>query len=387
MLDAVTMRCRRRSSCILLTSLVSVTLCAAALASKDQAGTAASEQGAAQVAEPASEPAAESAPAPLTPQVVRRSKVAFGSDVHMMAVAKGDEEASRAVAHLDAAFAEIERIAALTDATREGNDIARLNLAAGKEPVVVSAEVFALLTEAKRVAGLSRGAFDPTSAPAFALWPFATPSDDAARQPPSDDELAAVKALVGHEDLVLDAAARTAALKRASQAVRLDGIAKGYALERAAAVLEERGLKDFVIAAGGDVVLRGSHGERPWRVGIQDPRAPGHFAATTVEGGAVMTTGDYERFFRAGDARYHDVLDPRTAKPATGARSVTVFAKDAAEADALSKAVFVLGAKKGLALVRRLKGVEAVIVTDDNRVLVSRGLKKDLTWRPPTDAP
>lgn len=329
------------------------------------------------------------APANDSPRVVRRSRAAFGTDVQMMALSSGDAEARRTAAHLEAAFGELERVAALVDGSREQSDVSRLNRAAGGEPVVVSPEVFGLLSEAKRVAGLSSGAFDPTFAPLDEVWRFSAGAgaEGSAPEPPSDEDIEQRRALVGHADLVLDAARRTAALKKQGQSVGLEGIAKGFALERAASLLDERGVKHFVLAAGGDVVVRGTHGDRPWRVGIQDPRAPGHFAATTVEGGAVMTTGDYERFFTSGDKRYHHVLDPRTGKPAQGARSVTVFAEDAAMADALSTAVFVLGPTKGLALVKRLKGVEAVVVTEDNRVIVTPGLKEVLTWRPPTDAP
>lgn len=338
-------------------------------------------------AKPAEVTEATSARPVEAPRAVRRARQAFGVEVQAVALAQTDEEARQTAEHLDAALAEIERVARLVDPTREDSEVARLNQAAGKDPVVVSAELFALLREAKRVAGLSRGAFDPTLAPVEALWRFSRDDDGAAPALPSDDELAARRALVGHKDLVLDAARRTAALAREGQAVVLDGVAKGYALERGAALLDERGVKAFLLSAGGDVVVRGTHGSRPWRVGIQDPRARGHFAAMTVKGGAVMTTADYERFFIDGETRYHHVLDPRTGKPARGARSVTVFADDAASADALSQAVFVLGPKKGLALVERLKGVEAVVVTDENEVLVSKGLKKQLTWRPPTDAP
>lgn len=372
---------------------------AAASTPASGAGVTAAAAGprAASSAVPASVPASEATtgaegdlatPAqPATPRAVRRVKEAFGVEVHMMALARGDDEARRTEDHLEAAFAELDRVAALVDEVRPESDLARLNAAAGKDAVVVSAEVFGLLREAKRIAGLSRGAYDPTRAPVDALWRF-TPGDGGeAPKPPSEEELATRRALVGHKDLVLDAAARTAALAREGQAVHLDGLARAHALERAAEILDERGVKDFFLSVGGDVVVRGAHGDRPWRVGVQDPRARGPFAATTVTGGAVMTTADYERFFHDGETRYHHVLDPRTGQPARGLRSVTVFADDAVTAEALSQAVFVLGAKRGLALVQRLKGVEAVLVTDENRVLVSKGLKKELTWRPPTDAP
>jgi thiamine biosynthesis lipoprotein len=157
---------------------------------------------------------------------------------------------------------------------------------------------------------------------------------------------------------------------------------------RAAAVLEQKGVTDFVIAASGDLIVRGTRGARPWMVGVQDPRAAGHFAALGApSSAAVMTTGDYEEFFFDGGVRYHNVIDPRTGQPATKCRSVTVVAKDALTAEGLSRAVFVLGAKDGMALVERLKGVDAVVVTSDNKVVLSKGLRNSLQHRPPTDGP
>jgi thiamine biosynthesis lipoprotein len=100
-----------------------------------------------------------------------------------------------------------------------------------------------------------------------------------------------------------------------------------------------------------------------------------------------MTASDYERAFVVDGVRYHHVIDPRTGKPARGTRSVTVVAGDGLVADALTYAVFALGAKDGLRLVDRLSGTDAIIVTDDNRVLVSRGLRERVKYRPPTDAP
>jgi thiamine biosynthesis lipoprotein len=337
----------------------------------------------------ASEPVANTPTAPAAkaddaPRIVRVTRELFGTEVVALVSAKGDEGARVASAHVDEALRELERIDQLVDPTREGSDVAKVNAAAGGEPVVVAPETFDMLLEAQRIARLSKGAFDPTFAALDGLWAF---DSKPAAKVPTDDEIAARKALISWRDLNLDEPARSAQLKRAGQRVGLGGLAKGYALDRAATLLTERGVADFLLAAGGDIVLRGKRGDRPWMVGVQDPRGDGHFAALEGKDGAVMTTGDYERFFLDGDTRYHHVLDPRTGKPASRIRSVTVTGASGMTADALSTAVFVLGPTKGMRMINRLKGVEAIVVTAKNGVVLSKGLKRKLRWRPPTDAP
>jgi thiamine biosynthesis lipoprotein len=170
----------------------------------------------------------------------------------------------------------------------------------------------------------------------------------------------------------------------------LGGIGKGYAIDRAASILRARGLRDFMIQAGGDLYVSGTRGDRPWRLGIRDPRGPADasFAAVDLSDSAFSTSGDYERYFMHGGRRYHHIIDPRTGEPARGTRSVTVAAKTATVADALSTGVFVLGPEAGMALVERLADVDAVIVDENNRVRVSSGLKGRLALlRQPGDAP
>src|SRR5262249_25495938 len=141
------------------------------------------------------------------------------------------------------------------------------------------------------------------------------------------------------------------------------------------------------LSAGGDLVVRGKKGDHAWMLGLQDPRAPGYFATLAAGPGAVMTIGDYEEVFFDGGVRYHHGLDPRTGLPAACGRRVCIVGGDGGSGEALARAVFVLGAKEGVARVERLKGTEAVIVTADNRVVVTKGLRSALQFRPPTDGP
>ena len=163
--------------------------------------------------------------------------------------------------------------------------------------------------------------------------------------------------------------------------MHLGGIGKGYAVDRAAAILRGRGFNDFMIQSGGDLYVAGQRGDRPWRAGIQDPRGPegSSFAAMDLTDSAFTTSGDYERFFMKDGRRYHHIIDPDTRR----ARARLPQRDDCAPGPRRSPTrcrhgVFILGPEKGMALIERLNGVEGVIVTSSNNVLVSSGLAKRL---------
>jgi thiamine biosynthesis lipoprotein len=172
--------------------------------------------------------------------------------------------------------------------------------------------------------------------------------------------------------------------------VHLGGIGKGYAVDKAVAILRTRGFSNFLVQAGGDLYAAGMRGGRPWRVGIRDPRgAPDQsFAAVDLSDSTFSTSGDYERFFLYGGRRYHHIIDPDTGEPTRHTRSVTILATSATQSDAIDTGVFLLGPDEGMALIERLPGVEGVIVTAGNEVLVSSGLRERLVrLAAPTAAP
>ena len=136
--------------------------------------------------------------------------------------------------------------------------------------------------------------------------------------------------------------------------------------------------------------VAGLQGDHLWRLGIQDPRGPGNriFAQIDLTDSTFSTSGDYARSFVKNGKRYHHIIDPDTGEPAAGCRSVTIVTSSATIADGLSTGVFVLGPEAGMALIQRLPGVEGVIVSSKNEVLVSDGIKGRLTvLSTPTDAP
>ena len=294
---------------------------------------------------------------------------------------------------VDAAVREIERLDAMLTTWQPGSEVSRVNALAGTgEATLVSAETFEILERSVWIARETKGAFDITVGAFKGLWKF--DQDNDGTLPKRRDVLARLP-LVDYRGIVLDAERRTARLALSGQSITLGGIAKGLIVDRAVAKLREAGLADFLVQAGGDLYAAGRHGDRPWRVGIQDPRAATDgrgtdtsFAMLSLGDAAFNTSGDYERFVIKDGRRYHHILDPKTGYPVAHTRSVTVLAPTSFLADTLDTAVFVLGAEEGMKLIESQPGVEAVIVDAQNRVHVSRGLEAQLTRiRPPTDGP
>jgi thiamine biosynthesis lipoprotein len=291
------------------------------------------------------------------------------------------------------ALAEIARLDAMLTTWTETSEVSRINAGAGSgEVVAVSPETYEVLDRSLWVARESGGAFDITVGAFKGLWKFDQDNDGSL--PRRSDVLARLP-LIDYRGLLLDPKLHTARLAKKGQSITLGGIAKGLIVDRAVAKLRDSGLTDFLVQAGGDLYAAGRRGDRPWRVGIQDPRASSgqarsadtSFALVSLENSAFNTSGDYERFVIQGGKRYHHIIDPRTGYPVTHTRSVTVLAPTSFLADTLDTAVFLLGAEKGLALVARVPGVEAVIVDAKNRVHVSPGLSGRLQLtRAPTDA-
>jgi thiamine biosynthesis lipoprotein len=255
------------------------------------------------------------------------------------------------------------------------SDVSRVNAAAGKEAVAVSRETFDVIAEALHASEISSGAFDITFESLHGLWKF---DQDLDPHPPPDAEIKAKLPLLDYKHVHLDAPKLAVKLDKAGVKIGLGGIAKGYAVDRAAQVLLHAGIASFYVQAGGDLL---THGTKPdgteWLAGIRDPRGQegDYFCMLPVTDHAFSTAGDYERSYVVGGKRYHHIIDPHTGYPATASRSVTIWAPTALLADEIDDAVFILGPEKGLALVESIDGVGAVIVDAKNKVWTSKRLE------------
>lgn len=304
-------------------------------------------------------------------QIVARSGLALGSELTLMAWTADQDAANRA---FDAVFTEFSRLDGLLSVWKPDSDVSTLNAGAGMQKVQVSRDTMAVLKAAKDASDLTQGKFDVTFGPLSDVWKFDHDQDNTV---PDRAAIEARLPLIDYRKIVLDERNGTAFLMKQGMRVHLGGIGKGYAVDRGVAILREAGLRNFSIQSGGDLYVAGQRGDRPWRLGIADPRAPDGpvFARVELSDRTFSTSGDYERAFIKDGVRYHHILDPATGEPSRRSRSVTIVAKDALHADGLSTGVFLLGPEEGMALVERLRDVEAVIVGADNQVHISSGLK------------
>jgi thiamine biosynthesis lipoprotein len=292
-------------------------------------------------------------------QVFSESKLIMGTVVQMTVATRTEQEARSA---MQEAFAEIERADGLLSSYREGSLIAKLNREGHDHKVPFEKDIFDLMDEAATMSEASGGAFDLTIWPVASLWGF-----DKGGVLPDKGSLEDAVAKVGYRNLHLDKKNRSVGFHRRGMGVDLGAIAKGWAVDRAMARLAARGIDHAIIDAGGDLRIAGSRpGKGFWRIGVQHPREPGVLLLTfDLTDTAIVTSGDYERFFIEGGVRYHHILDPVTGMPATGCQSVTVLAATAAEADAAATAAFVLGPERGISFLRSRPGVRGLIVDAD----------------------
>lgn len=339
-------------------------------------------------AEPALSLAAKSQPrAPEGARTkVEMTASAMGTKLEFVALTSPsvDEAATRAA--IDRAIAEVRRLEALMTTWTEESDVSRVNRAAGVAPVPVGPDTLAVIQKSLWISGASGGVFDITFEAMHGLWKF---DEDMDSHLPTAEQLAERRKLIDYRQIAVDPEKSTVFLRKSKMKMGLGGIAKGYAIDRAASILLEAGLRDFLAQAGGDLYLHGHKADgSPWVAGVRDPRgAEGvYFATLPVVDHAFSTAGDYERSYVVGGKRYHHILDPRTGYPATASRSVTIWAKNALTADALDDAVFILGPEKGLALVESSDDAGAVIVDADNKVWISKRLEGKVNLlRQPTD--
>ncbi|MBN1895665.1 FAD:protein FMN transferase [bacterium] len=283
------------------------------------------------------------------------------------------EEAASAVHR---AFGRMSVLESRVSAQADSSEMARLSRHSGEEACPVSDTVLVILRTALEVSERSGGAFDVTIGPVQDLWGFYTDHP----QKPDSTDIAAVLDKVDYRMIqVGDGRVR---LTRPGMKIDPGGIAKGYVVDAGVQSLMDSGVRAGIVDGGGDLRIFGSHPvNRQWRIGVRHPRPDENslFGVLSLDGCAVATSGDYERFFMHGRMRCHHILDPQTGYPANGCISVTVTADLAMQADAYATAVFVLGPEKGMQLLESHPGLEGLILYEkEGRVLcrVSSGMRK-----------
>jgi thiamine biosynthesis lipoprotein len=300
---------------------------------------------------------------------VQKTETIMGTEVTVTVVAKNAGEGVEAIG---AAMAEIKRLDAMMSLYKDDSEISRVNAAAGKNPVKVSAEMIEVAEQAAEISELTGGAFDATIGPLVVLWQMRLKEGKV----PTDQELARIRPLVGHRNVVVDRRASTLFLKKPGMVLDFGGIAKGYAADRAGEVLKKRSVQNAIVAVAGDIRAMGRRQEgKPWRIGVQHPREKDKtLTVLELSDKSLSTSGDYERFRIVESKRYHHIIDPRTGKPSEGLISVTIVGDKGAAIDPLTTALFILGKDEGMKIVKKL-GLEAIFVAGKGEIASTEGIR------------
>jgi FAD:protein FMN transferase len=255
---------------------------------------------------------------------------------------------------------------------RDDSDLTRFNNLPASESMTIPAEFAEVLEASLELAELSDGHFDPTIGPIVNLWGFGP--DGRRDDPPTDEEIESAMARVGWQRLDYDPATRELTQPGAAY-LDFSGIAKGYAADLVAQQLMVRGLKDFIVDIGGDMVVRGHRPDgNPWRIAVErpDPASRDIFSIIELSEAAVVTSGSYRNFFEYGEIQFSHTIDPHTGRPIPQELvSVTVVNATSMKADGLATAITALGADAGYEFARK-HGIAALLLILDNDTVVER---------------
>ena len=311
--------------------------------------------------------AAQRSHPPQTGSVVRTARPLMGTvfELSVWAPTGGEPEAAEALGEALDLVATIEGRISSWDPQSETS---AMNRAAVGIPTQVSPELSRLLATSLKWSQRTDGAFDVMGSALFELWNHARQTGVL----PTDDEIETALSVVGHDKVRLTD--EGVVLTKAGVKIGFGAIGKGYAADRVATFLRGRGFPDFIVDAGGDLVVSGTRGTQPWNVAIRHPRRDDFLAVYGATDCAIATSGDYEQFSVVGGVRQSHIVDPRTGRPARSLVSVTVVAQSGMDADALATALSVMGAEQGLKFVESLTDVECLIVEESGAVRLSTGL-------------
>jgi thiamine biosynthesis lipoprotein len=300
-------------------------------------------------------------------QVFKKAMKLMGNHFELSVVA-GEEW--WALERIDAGVREIQRIERLLTTFSEDSETCRINAQAGLAPVVVSPETFQLIERSIRISQITQGAFDITYGSVDRrLWNFDTSMQ---RLPDKATALKMVR-LINYRNIVLNREQSTVFLKEQGMRIGFGGIGKGYAAERAKAVMREMGVVSGVVNASGDLTAWGYQPDgNPWTIGIVDPNVSGKvFSYLNVTDMALATSGNYEKYIIIDGKKYSHTINPRTGLPVTGIKSVTIICPNAEIADAMATPVMIMGIEAGLDMINQLKDIEAILIDDEDVVYTS----------------
>jgi thiamine biosynthesis lipoprotein len=298
----------------------------------------------------------------IFPEVlVERAFFVMGTILEFRLYCENKEVCDKAI--LDA-YSEVKRLDSIFSNYRNDSILSRVNSHAGDGRVSVPEEFIELTRRALFFSSLTGGAFDITVGKAMQTWG----ANEEKNSMPSPKDIDKARDCIGFGKIKLYPKEKQVELNSPCISIDFGGIGKGYALDRAVRILRFNGIKRGIVNFGGHIyAMQHPPGEDGWRVGIRHPRDETRvFTLIRVEDVAVSTSGDYERYFEIKDERFSHIIDPRDGFPIESVPSVTVIAKDATDADALSTALTVMKKDRAIQLLDHLKDVGAMIITEKN---------------------
>jgi thiamine biosynthesis lipoprotein len=299
-----------------------------------------------------------------------RTTLLMGSRFDITVVAKNEEVAN---SHIDTAIIEITRIERLISSWDINSQTSKINQNAGIQPVKVDKELFDLISRSIAISSLTDGAFDISYASMDKIWKF----DGSMTEMPSKDKIIKSVEKIGYKKIILDSTNQTVFLPDKGMKIGFGAIGKGYAADKAKQLLMSKGVVAGIINASGDMNTWGKQPDgKDWMVAITNPMNKNNaFALLPLKQGAVVTSGDYEKFVEFNGVRYAHIINPKTGYPTTGIISVTVFAPSAELADALATTIFVMGKEVGIDRINQLPNIECIIIDDKGNIHKSKNIK------------
>jgi thiamine biosynthesis lipoprotein len=273
---------------------------------------------------------------------------------------------------IDLAIQEISRIERLISSWDDRSQTSEVNRNAGVRPVQVDKELFELIERSIVLSKLTDGAFDISYASMDKIWKF----DGSMTQMPGENDIKVSVDKVGYENIVLNQENSSVYLKVKGMKLGFGAIGKGYAADKAKELLMVKGVPAGIVNASGDMTTWGKQADgSDWKVAITNPLDKNKaFALLPVSDGAVVTSGNYEKYVNFNGKRYTHIIDPRTGYPAVGIISVTVFAPKAELADALATSIYVMGKDVGLDRIDQLPEIECIIIDEQGDIHVSKNI-------------
>lgn len=276
-------------------------------------------------------------------------------------------------------FNKVKELEANLSINENGTLVDKINESAGIEPVKVDDDTYEVIKKGLEYSKVSNGLFDITIGPLVKLWSIGLPE----QKLPTQEEIDSKLPLIDYNDLVLDDSEKTVYLKRPGMMIDLGGIAKGFTADIISEILTERGVKSAIIDLGGNIFAHGNKNNTDfWKIGIQNPLSErgGIIGSIQVKNKSVVTSGTYERYFEENGVRYHHILSPKTGYPyENNIAGITIVSDKSVDGDALSTSVFAMGVEDGLKFVNSRDGIDAIFVTNDNKVYLSDGIKDNFT--------